>query len=688
MKNWQNKNGKFMESNMRKLLFLLALFVVPMLVFGANTPQKNDVTNSSRLYKTSFYLYAGSEYKFRTYSVSQDTVVHILDSSNSQVAYNDDCGSDCDGAQYSLNSTVTYTPTTSGYYYGVLRHYSSGRVGVVATIKAYLNGTLISTQTDRPVGGYKINVDTWDAYTNSFPFFTRRHLFYHYFNRSKEESGGATVNDTVLYLASGYNTITDFDDDSGPDLSPMIQKTSGSCTSGCRIFGGAYPYSNQSEGNARLIVDVDTMFNDADYDGLSDSLETILGTLSSYDDTDNDGLNDYIEAIGTDDILLPWEGSDPTKRDVFIEVDYFGKTIDGSMFYFYKNFESSLESRLKYSFLRHGNIRFHIDVDDYLGVMADNVTTKFAVCGSAPTPADSDAFYLEDEKSTYFTSTREGIYQWVVAANRHSDVDETSSGLSCGSTSQGVGTDRIIVSLGNRDQGGTLNQYSGTTVHELGHAFMLTHNGNGNKYDDGLGFAPNGEIYRSVMNYRYQMDGAPINETGDSYWRYSTDGSANRPDLTWNFFTGCLNNAAEANLSLKKACIDQRPNATPDCDCTSLEWPGLDLTSAGVMGEGVALEEGLLDEEEPRLNPIFGRNGRIIAENVDNLKVSGKNFKKNTSKEDKEKVKKEKEKVAKKIYNDETIDVFRSAYIKELEKKGFKNGEDFAIDSDGMVYIF
>lgn len=673
---------------MKKLLFLMALFIVPLWTFGANTPQKNDVTNSSRLYRTSFYLYAGSEYKFRTYSVSQDTVVHILDSNNSQVAYNDDCGSDCDGAQYSLNSTVTFTPSTSGYYYGILRHYSSGRTGVVATIKAYRDGNLVSTQTDRPVGGYKISVDTWDAYTNGFPLFTRRHLFFHYFNRSKEETGGASVNDTVLYLASSYNTITDFDDDSGPDLSPMIQKTSGSCSSGCRVFGGAYHYSSQSEGNARLIVDVDTMFNDADSDGLSDSLETILGTTSSDDDSDDDGLNDYIEAIGTEDILLPWEGSDPTEKDVFIEVDYFGKMIGTSMFYFYKNFESSLESRLKTSFMQHGDIRIHIDVDDYIGVMDDGEATEFAVCGSAPTPAAPTAFYLEDEKSNYFTSTREGIYQWVVAANRHSSDTETSSGLSCGNTSLGTGTDRIIVSLGNRDLGGTLNQYSGTTVHEMGHAFMLTHNGNGNKYDDGLGFAPNGEIYKSVMNYRYQMDGAPINETGDSVWRYSTDGPTNRPDLTWNFLVGCLNNAAEANLSLKKACIDLRPNATPDCDCTGPEWPILDLTSAGVMGEGVALEEGLLDEEDPRSNPIFGRNGRIIAENVDSMKVNGNKFKKNSTKNDKEKAKKEKDKAAKKIYNDKMKGLFKAKYVEELENRGFKEGKDYTVDNDGMIYIF
>ncbi|HNZ54261.1 MAG TPA: hypothetical protein PKN76_09000, partial [bacterium] len=71
---------------MKKYLIFMALFV-PFLIFGSNTPQATNVTNSSRLYRTSFYLYAGSQYKFRTYS-NDDTVVHILNSSNAQVAYN------------------------------------------------------------------------------------------------------------------------------------------------------------------------------------------------------------------------------------------------------------------------------------------------------------------------------------------------------------------------------------------------------------------------------------------------------------------------------------------------------------------------------------------------------------------------------------------------------------------------
>jgi len=234
---------------MKKYLILLALFV-PLFVFADNTPQVNEITNSSRLYRTSFYLYAGSQYKFRTFSSTEDTVIHIPNSSNTQVAWNDDCGGDCAAGQTNLNSTVTYTPTTSGTYYGIMRHYYNGRVGKIATIQAYRNGNLVATQTDRPVGGYKILINPWSAYTNGAPTYSSRKVSFYYLNRSKEELGGTTIDDTVIYLMSNATTITDYNDDGGANFSAKILKTSGSCSTSCYILGGAHPNSPQSEGNS------------------------------------------------------------------------------------------------------------------------------------------------------------------------------------------------------------------------------------------------------------------------------------------------------------------------------------------------------------------------------------------------------------------------------------------------------
>ena len=78
---------------MKKLLILCAFFM-PFFVSAANTPQVNDFTNSSRIYRRQLSLTAGKQYKFRTFS-SGDSVLYLLNSSNVQVAMNDDCGSDC-----------------------------------------------------------------------------------------------------------------------------------------------------------------------------------------------------------------------------------------------------------------------------------------------------------------------------------------------------------------------------------------------------------------------------------------------------------------------------------------------------------------------------------------------------------------------------------------------------------------
>jgi len=548
---------------MKKYLIFMALFV-PFLIFGSNTPQATNVTNSSRLYRTSFYLYAGSQYKFRTYS-NDDTVVHILNSSNAQVAYNDDCGA---------------------------------------------------------------------------------------------------------------------------DLSSKIEKTSGSCSSTCRIFGGAYAYSSQSEGNARAVVDANTYLgalptNDTDWDGLSNSLENVLGTSSTETDSDGDGLNDYIETLGTADILLPWEGSSPVEKDVFMEVDYFGRTINGNHFDFYEDFEANIENNLTYSFLEHGDTRFHIDVDDYLGIMEDGGTKVFARCGSAPVPPDAQAFYLLDEKANYFTSARTGIYYWLVAANRHTTAATTSSGVSCGSTSSGIGTDRIIVSIGHYATGGSLVQYSGTTIHELGHAFMLGHN------DNDLGGTS--VINRSIMNYRYQLVGVPDNAVGDSPYRYSSDNASNRTDLDWQYnnivpdtgANGCLNSAAEANLSPKQPCVDARPNAQPTCDCTFDEWAIIDLDSAGVMGLGADSED---EQQEYYERPVFGLNGEILAENLDELVSSGSRYSKLTKESEKQIYSDNKKMAMEKYYTAERKNKLKSKYIEVLNKKGLKEGQDYEIIDGDVVF--
>lgn len=683
---------------MKKLLILCAFFM-PFFVSAANTPVVEDFSNSSRIYRRQFSLTANTQYKFRTFS-SGNTVLYLLNSSNVQVAMNNNCGSDCLSTQDSNDSTLTYTPTTSGYYYLVMLNNNSGQVGVTANLKQYINGTLGTSVDNAPLGGIKYKIPEWSAYSQTSPIVAWRKLYFYYFNTDKNANGGASEADTVLYLVSN-NSIVAYNDDGGSRRSSKIEKTSGSCSSGCYIFGGAYSSSPNSEGNARLIVDPYTNLGDLDYDGLSDALESVLGTSSSIfllagRDTDGDGLNDYLETLGNENILLPWEGSSPTQKDVFVEVDYFGRTIDGNFVNFFKDHETYIKTQLTSSFNRYGDIRLHIDIDDYLGEMSDGASLKGALCTSSHfKPADNPSWTIDDFYNTYdkksvnFTSSREGIYYWVVAANRHTKEGETSSGISCGSTASGIGTDRVIVSLGYKNSGGTQEQYTGTTMHEMGHAFMLTHNGN-----DQSGKS---EIHRSVMNYRYQFSGAPKNISitifpniiADSIWRYSTDNSSIRTDLDWNYnniipnsgANGCLNSVAEANLSPKQACVNARPNAQPTCDCTYDEWAVLDLDSAGVMGLG---DDG--DSIEPENSPIFGLNGVILAENLDDLMNSGAKYTKVTTETEKAEYLNRKQEVMNNYYTPERKADLREKYLQYLEERGFVEGDDYKIINGNIVF--
>ena len=439
-------------------------------------------------------------------------------------------------------------------------------------------------------------------------------------------------------------------------------------------------------------------------------------SLTIIRDTDGDGLNDYLETVGSGDIELPWEGSSPTQKDVFVEVDYFGRTIGGNFVNFFKDHETYIKNQLTSSFDRYGDIRLHIDVDDYLGEMSDTANIRGALCAAGDFIQSDNLnwtinnFYnLENKKSVDFTSYRDGIYYWVVAANRHTKKGNTSSGLSCVNLSTGAGSDKLIISLGNWSGGGSQEQYTGTTMHELGHAFMLTHNGNGN--DNYAG--PNSIIHRSVMNYRYQTSGAPKNIEisfppyiiADSIWRYSTDNSSNRQELDWSYTNvipntgenGCIpvpyyynNCLTNDNCNQGYVCVYGRCgspkyacgiNAQPTCDCTFDEWAVLDINSVGTIGAG-SDENRSIDEN----SPIFGLNGVIVAENLDDLMNSGAKHTKITTEAEKAEYLSRKQEVMNNYYTPERKADLREKYLKYLKQKGFVEGDDYKIINGNIVF--
>ncbi|MCK5808938.1 hypothetical protein KAH37_08145 [bacterium] len=690
---------------MRRYLILL-LFFVPSIILGANTSQVTNVSNSSRIYKTSFYLYAGREYEFRTES-SSDTFLHLLYNSNSQITYNDDCGSNCSGTQGNLNSTIIFTPSSSGYYNLMMRHYSSGVVGAVSTIKQYENGTLKWSTTNRPVGGYKITIDSWDTYSQSSPFFSFRYIDFYYLNRSKEDVGGAGSSDTVMYLSDNYGrNITDFDDDNGASYSSKIPKLSGSCSSGCKVIGGGYPYSSSSEGNAKLVVNVRTTFGDIDFDGLSSSLETVLGTSSSNADSDGDGLNDYLETLGSGAVALPWEGSDPMVEDIFIEIDYM--PVDSSRYsnpdftnyypaartvFMQGNQGIDITEEMKYAFSHHDSTRVHIDVDDQIP------HHNWMRCGDADDPNEDD-INMDTMVANYFTSARSGIYRYIVFGDSLNKNYQTGDivGMSCGGG-------RMMVALSPYNTSPKRNEYTSVTLHELGHDLSLTHNGS----DDSAGCNDgNSRIFRSVMNYHYvgQFGYVPRIYSSDSRFRYATDApntyaSPYEPivlsdydgtygvdwDVDWSIGSSDIGCVDDPTVSTKQACEENPDNELCDCTFNAYTSGRLDYSGGGaIMGNAVmgSFEDEtatLSPEERAKLMeteiPIIGVNGVVVSKNLKTLISSGE-FVKKGLKEEKEKVQ---ERDIKKLLGQKVIDRYNKLLKEKLHKRSdWKDGKNYFVN--------
>ena len=236
-------------------------------------------------------------------------------------------------------------------------------------------------------------------------------------------------------------------------------------------------------------------------------------TTSTSIDTDGDALPDVWETTGYDydgDGRVDWDlaalGASPDHKDVFVEIDWM-EPADASHTHAPREEDGDgVLTRAVQMFARAPvenpdgttGINLHLEV----GNAMPEITPLGARIGSS---YDWTAF--EQLKDQNFEPSKRAIWHYVIFAHHYAGT--TSSGIS-----RGIPASDLLVTLGSfTNRVGTVDEQTGTFVHELGHNLGLTHGGIGH-----VNFKPN---YLSVMNYLYQMTGlrrAPDEDPANAVW--------------------------------------------------------------------------------------------------------------------------------------------------------------------------
>lgn len=284
------------------------------------------------------------------------------------------------------------------------------------------------------------------------------------------------------------------------------------------------------EGNTALTVSCSLTSTDTDGDRLPDCVETNTnvfvstmntGTNKNNPDTDGDNINDGDETLGTTAGLnLPLLGTNPLRRDLLLEYDWFNDNNDAG------TCSAHSHRPTQNAIARFVAAFAAAPVTNPDGTTGVNVINDYGQGGNftgGTLVADADGVIaggVDDAdfaaaKAANFAANRNGYFHYVLMPHNY-NTNSTSSGQA------EIGGDDLIVSLQCYNSDGNI---ANTIVHELGHNLNLRHGG----FED-QNYKPN---YNSVMNYLYQFPGIDNNCTppGDGVLTYSV---GNRPALNEN----------------------------------------------------------------------------------------------------------------------------------------------------------
>lgn len=259
----------------------------------------------------------------------------------------------------------------------------------------------------------------------------------------------------------------------------------------------------------------------------------------AQEDTDGDGLLDIWETQGLTvtvngiDVFvdLPAMGSDPKRKDIFVEIDYMEKKglclpLVGCLFGHSHRPNPEAIARIVEAFSNvpvpnpdgSMGINLHVDFgsDSVMNPVTGETWGSLSQSNSLPhddnlgsktSSGDYDWTEFDNLKNANFSLARAAVFHYSIFAHNLGDFGGTSG------ISRDIGASDFIVTLGSWTNGvGTTNEQAGTFMHELGHNLGLRHGG-----DDHANYEPN---YLSIMNYSFQTRGLRINGQ-DGHFDYS-----------------------------------------------------------------------------------------------------------------------------------------------------------------------
>lgn len=290
---------------------------------------------------------------------------------------------------------------------------------------------------------------------------------------------------------------------------------------------------------------------DGDGDGLSDSIEAFLCTLSDRIDTDRDGLKDGWEVLGLSfadgsRVELPELGANPCMRDVFLQYDYEkGARV-----------EPTVVESIVSAFRRH-RVNLHVTENERPRPTSSDISPLFTEAAAYQKDAEGNFWFDPKLLWTHYYAYSHHIEgrSWTTPPYVNYQI-YVSSGCSCPLST----TDPSICGSGRLADPSTCRRESAMNqtlrfMHELGHDLGLGHGG---RNIDAAGPIEVGDY----MYYGGEWDVVNHKPNYISVMNYLTNGNVCMvPGAVPNFVTDLT--YSEENLSdLDETVLDERTSSS------------------------------------------------------------------------------------------------------------------------------